>query len=115
MTLPTCICAPDGPGGEGRALHRRARRSHVDARYRRVLKARLGDAAKKVPTRRLPNWLVRLVALFDPSMKQLLPLLGNIRNATSAKAERLLGWKPRPRKDAIIATVESLVKFGIVK
>ena len=114
MTLPTCICAPDGPGGEGRALHRRARRSHVDARYRRVLKARLGDAAKKVPTRRLPNWLVRLVALFDPSMKQLLPLLGNIRNATSAKAERVLGWKPRPREDAIVATAESLVKFGIV-
>ena len=115
MTLPTCICAPDGPGGEGRALHRRARRSHVDARYRRVLKARLGDAAKKVPTRRLPNWLVRLVALFDPSMKQVLPLLGNIRNATSAMAERVLGWKPRPREDAIVATAESLVKFGIVK
>jgi hypothetical protein len=114
VTLPTCICAPDGPGGEGRALHRRARRSHVDARYRRVLKARLGDAAKKVPTRRLPNWLVRLVALFDPSMKQLLPLLGNIRNATSAKAERVLGWKPRPREDAIVATADSLVKFGIV-
>jgi nucleoside-diphosphate-sugar epimerase len=80
----------------------------------RVLKARLGDAAKKVPTRQLPNWLVRVVALFDPSMKQLLPLLGNIRNATSAKAERLLGWRPRPREDAIVATAESLVKFGIV-
>ena len=79
-----------------------------------MLKARLGDAAKKVPTRRLPNWLVRLVALFDPSMKQLLPLLGNIRNATSAKAERVLGWKPRSREDAIVATAESLVKFGIV-
>lgn len=47
-------------------------------------------------------------------MKQLLPLLGNIRNATSAMAERVLGWKPRPREDAIVATAESLVKFGIV-
>ena len=79
-----------------------------------VLKARLGDAAKKVPTRQLPNWLVRFVALFDPRMRQLLPLLGNIRNATSAKAERVLGWKPRPREDAIVATAESLLKFGIV-
>jgi nucleoside-diphosphate-sugar epimerase len=79
-----------------------------------VLKARLGDAAKKVPTRQLPNWLVRFVALFDPGMRQLLPLLGNIRNATSAKAERVLGWKPRSREDAIVATAESLVKFGIV-
>jgi nucleoside-diphosphate-sugar epimerase len=81
----------------------------------RVLKARLGEKAKKVPTRALPNWVVRLVALFDPRMKPLLPLLGKVRNATSAKAERVLGWKPRPREDAIAASAESLLKFGIVK
>jgi len=80
----------------------------------KVLKARLGDAARKVPTRELPNWIVRLVAKFDPGMRQLLPLLGNIRNATSAKALRMLGWKPRPREDAIVATAESLLRFGIV-
>jgi nucleoside-diphosphate-sugar epimerase len=79
-----------------------------------VLKARLGDAAKKVPTRQLPNWLVRFVALFDPTMRTLLPLLDNTRHATSAKAERVLGWKPRSREDAIAATAESLVKFGVV-
>ena len=79
-----------------------------------VLKTRLGDAAKKVPTRQLPNWLVRLVARFDPTLRPLLPLLDNTRHATSAKAERVLGWKPRPREDAIVATAESLVKFGIV-
>jgi nucleoside-diphosphate-sugar epimerase len=79
-----------------------------------MLKARLGDAAKRVPTRRLPNWLVRFVALFDPRMRPLLPLLGNIRNATSAKAERVLGWKPRSAEDAIVATAESLLGFGIV-
>ncbi|MGH9139631.1 MAG: SDR family oxidoreductase [Vicinamibacterales bacterium] len=80
----------------------------------RVLRTRLGDAAGKVPTRQLPNWLVRLVAMFDPTMRNLLPLLGNIRNATSAKAERVLGWRPRSREDAIVATAESLLKFGIV-
>jgi dihydroflavonol-4-reductase len=62
----------------------------------------------------LPNWFVRFVALFDPRMRQLLPLLGNIRDATSAKASRVLGWTPRSREDAIVATAESLVKFGIV-
>lgn len=79
----------------------------------RVLKARLGDAAKKVPTRQLPNWFVRIVARFDPGMRQLVPMLGKIRNATSAKAERVLEWKPRPSEDAIVATAESLVRFGI--
>ncbi len=79
-----------------------------------VLKSRLGDAAKKVPTRQLPNWLVRIGAQFDPAMRQLLPMLGKIRHATSAKAERVLGWKPRSREDAIVATAESLLKFGVV-
>jgi dihydroflavonol-4-reductase len=80
----------------------------------KVLKARLGDAAGRVPTRQLPNWLVRFVALFDARMRPLLPLLGSTRNATSAKAERMLGWKPRPREEAIVASAESLMKFGIV-
>jgi dihydroflavonol-4-reductase len=80
----------------------------------RVLKTRLGNAAKNVPTRQLPNWLVRVVALFDPTVRSMLPLLDNTRHATSAKAERLLGWRPRSREDAIAATAESLIKFGIV-
>jgi dihydroflavonol-4-reductase len=42
----------------------------------RVLKARVGEWAEKVPTRELPNWVVRIVAKFDPRMQQLLPLLG---------------------------------------
>ena len=79
-----------------------------------VLKTRLGDTAKKVPTRELPDWIVRAGAIFDPAMRQLLPMLGKVRNATSAKAQRVLAWKPRPREDAIIATAESLMKFRIV-
>lgn len=78
-----------------------------------VLRARLGDAAKKVPTRELPDWIVRAGAIFDPALRQLLPMLGKVRNATSAKAQRVLGWKPRPREDAIVATAESLLKFGV--
>jgi nucleoside-diphosphate-sugar epimerase len=79
-----------------------------------VLKRRLGDAAKRVPTHQLPNWLVRVVALFDPTVRPMLPLLDNTRHATSEKAERVLGWRPRSREDAIVATAESLLKFGIV-
>jgi dihydroflavonol-4-reductase len=80
----------------------------------KVLRARLGDAAKKVPTRQLPNWLVRLAARFDPAMQQLLPLLGKVRNATSEKAQRVLQWTPRPREDAVAATASSMVQLGIL-
>lgn len=80
----------------------------------RALRDRLGERGRKVPTRALPNWLVRLVARFDARMRPLLPLLGQVRNATSAKAERVLGWRPRPPEEAVVATAESLLAFGLV-
>ena len=80
----------------------------------RVLKSRMGDLAKKVPTRQLPNWVVRLASLRDPAIKQILPELGKMKNATSEKARRVLGWSPRSREDAIIATAESLLRLGLL-
>jgi nucleoside-diphosphate-sugar epimerase len=81
----------------------------------RTLRARLGASAKRVPRLQLPDWVVRLGAKFDPSMQQLLPLLGNIRNATSEKAKRVLGWSPRSNEEAVVATAESLIRFGLLK
>ena len=81
----------------------------------RILKTRLGKDARKVPARQLPNWVVRLAALRDPAVKQILPELGKKKNATSAKARFLLGWSPRPVEEAIVATAESLLRLGLVK
>ena len=80
-----------------------------------VLKERLGASAKKVPTRQVPNWLVRLVAITDPAAKQILPELGKRKNATSEKAQRLLGWTPHSREQALVATAESLLRLGLLK
>lgn len=80
-----------------------------------VLKSRLGAAARKVPTRELPDFMIRMAAAFDPAVKQIIPELGKKKNATSAKAQRILGWKPRPREEAIVATAESLLRLGLLK
>jgi nucleoside-diphosphate-sugar epimerase len=80
-----------------------------------ILKDRMGASARRVPTRQLPNWLVRLAALRDPTVKQILPELGKPKNATSEKAQRVLGWAPRSREEAIIATAESLLQLGLLK
>ena len=80
-----------------------------------LLKERMPEASRRVPTRELPDWVLRLVALFDGSVRQLVPELGKLKNATNAKAKRVLGWDPISREDAIIATAESLVKYGLVK
>lgn len=80
-----------------------------------VLKERLGAAAKRVPTRQLPDFVVRLAALGDPAVKQILPELGKVKNASGEKAKRLLGWAPRPREEAIITTAQSLLRLGLLK
>ena len=81
----------------------------------KILKRRMGEAAKRVPTRQLPNWLVRVAALRDPAVKQILPELGKHKNGTNEKAKRLLGWTPRSSEEAIVATAESLVRLGLLK
>lgn len=80
-----------------------------------VLKARLGQNARLVPTRQLPNWLVRLAAFKDPAVKQIIPELGKWKNASCEKAQRVLGWKPRSREDSVVATAVSLLELGLVK
>jgi nucleoside-diphosphate-sugar epimerase len=81
----------------------------------KVLKARMNGAASRVPTRQLPNWLVRIASLRDPAVKQILPELGKRKNATNAKAKRLLGWNPRSNEESIVSTAESLVRLGLLK
>jgi nucleoside-diphosphate-sugar epimerase len=80
-----------------------------------LLKARMSASARRVPTRELPNWLLKIAALRDPAVKQIIPELGKRRNATNMKARSLLGWAPRPREEAIVATAESLLRLGLLK
>lgn len=82
----------------------------------RELKEKLGtERGAKVPTRRLPNWVVWLMSFVNQQMADLLPLLGNIRNATPEKAKRLLGWEAKVSwKESVLSTAESLYEIGVV-
>ena len=55
-----------------------------------TLKARLGDVAKGVSTRELPNWLMQVAAMFSPVVRQIVPELGKV-NASNEKARGVLG------------------------
>jgi dihydroflavonol-4-reductase len=80
-----------------------------------VLKNRMGAAAKRVPTRELPNWLVRLAALRDPAIRLITPELGKKKSASNEKAKRVLGWTPRSNEQAIVATAQSLIQLNLLK
>jgi nucleoside-diphosphate-sugar epimerase len=80
-----------------------------------ILKDGLGAGARKVSTRRLPSWLVRMAGQFDPQVKGIVPELGKHKNASNEKARRLLGWAPRTTKEAVLATAQSLSELKLLK
>jgi dihydroflavonol-4-reductase len=81
----------------------------------RILKERLGPRAAKVPTRRVPNFMVRAAARFDPELRQIAGQLGKRSEFSTEKARARLGWKPRPIEDTIADCGESLLRVGVVK
>ncbi|MGK6355832.1 SDR family oxidoreductase [Sphingomonas sp. DT-207] len=80
-----------------------------------VLRDRFGTAAAKVPKRQLPDWVIRMLAIFNPLAREAVPRLGIKASASNEKARRVLGWQPRSREEAIIASAESLIGLGLVK
>lgn len=74
----------------------------------RILRSRLGDRAKRVPTRNLPDFVLRILSRFDPSLRSVTPMLGRKFIHTPEKARRLLGWRSRPAAATVEDCAESL-------
>ena len=80
-----------------------------------ILRAELGPQAHKVTTRNLPDWAVRVAALFNPLAKAVVGELGSVRHQDASHAKAVLGWAPRPAAQSIADTARCLIALGIVK
>jgi nucleoside-diphosphate-sugar epimerase len=65
-------------------------------------------AGYKVPTRRLPNWLVRIVGRFDEAVALVVPQLGKIVRLSNEQATTLLDWHPRPLRESVLDTARAI-------
>ncbi len=79
-----------------------------------AIRAGLGDAARKVPSRELPDWLVRVVAIFDGAARQAVPELGKPMNVDNSLTRRTLGMEFIPATEAAVALAKSLVELKLV-
>src|SRR5271165_6779540 len=79
----------------------------------KILKQGLGDKARKVPSISIPDFVVRLFAVFDPVLRTRLFELGKRRSVSSDKARRELGWTTRPVPETILDTARSLQAQGL--
>ena len=80
-----------------------------------VLRDGLDGRARRVPTRTIPDFVVRLSALFDPVVRERLFELGKHRPVSHGHARRALGWVPRDNAEAVLATARSLLEEGLVR
>jgi len=79
----------------------------------KILKQGLGDRARKVPSISVPDFLVRVIAVFDPVARGRLYELRKPRQVSSEKARRMLGWATRPVLETILDTARSLQAQGL--
>jgi nucleoside-diphosphate-sugar epimerase len=75
-----------------------------------VLREQLGAAAPKVPKRSLPDFAVRAMGLFDPSVRSVARQLGQRVELSSEKARAELGWSPRPVEETVVDCARSLLE-----
>lgn len=74
-----------------------------------ILRQDLGAAGQAVSTREMPAWGLRLAGLVSVQARQAVPLLDPSPLLSSAKAERELGWVPRPIRQSVGDTARSLL------
>ena len=79
-----------------------------------ILRRELGSDASKVPTRKVPDLLVKAMGLFDPSVRSIVNQLGKKLTYSSEKARTVLDWSPRPAEQTIAETARSMIDLGLV-
>lgn len=80
-----------------------------------ILRERLGPEARKVPKRMVPDLVVRLLALFDPTIRQVTGELGRPRVMSPEHTAQVLGWRTRDEAETIVDTARDLLARGIVE
>jgi nucleoside-diphosphate-sugar epimerase len=80
-----------------------------------ILAAEYRPRGYRVPTGPLPTPLLWLAARFDPRLKLTLSMAGIPQLVSAEKARTELGWHPRPARETILDTAESLLAHGLVR
>jgi len=74
-----------------------------------ILRAELGADARKVPKRRIPDLVVKAMALLDPSVRSVAGDLGRRTSFSIENARSRVGWAPRPVRESVVDCARSLL------
>ncbi len=88
--------------------------SHAMREVAQILADEFGAKGFKVPTGRLPNFLLRIVAIWDKQARLLLPEIGQSVNLDNSKIRRVLGLAPRDLHEMTVSMANSMIQYGVV-
>ncbi|MFI2744270.1 SDR family oxidoreductase [Zhouia sp. PK063] len=74
------------------------------------------EIAAMLPQRVLPNWVIKLAAIFNHTAKEGLLFLKMNRNISTQQARNILNWTPiTTQEETILLAVDALIKYNIIK
>ncbi|HEY3476263.1 MAG TPA: NAD-dependent epimerase/dehydratase family protein [Anaerolineales bacterium] len=79
-----------------------------------ILDRNFASRGYRVPTRVLPDWLVRFLAIFVPKTKPVVDTLGWNYSISTEQARSVLGWQSRPYEGTVLDMAQSMIEQGIV-
>lgn len=80
-----------------------------------LLKSKRPKVSEKVSTKTLPNWVIKMGALFNAQAKEGVVLMNMNRNLSNDKAKNILNWKPiSTQETAILEAADSLIKYNLI-
>lgn len=82
--------------------------------FAEILAQNFSQRGYRVPTRILPDLLVRLLGLLIPKVKAVVDQLQWTYTFSTEQTRAILGWQPRPYKQTILDMAESLIEYGLV-
>jgi nucleoside-diphosphate-sugar epimerase len=80
----------------------------------KILRENFAERGYKIPVKRLPNWLMRVAAIFDKTARLAVPELGKRQVVDNKRARDVLGFAPRSLEDMTVSMGESMIEHGVV-
>jgi nucleoside-diphosphate-sugar epimerase len=78
------------------------------------LRENFPEYRKKIPVREMPNFLLKIISIFDRSVARFVSDLEIKKEVNVSPAHKVLGWQPRSPEESIEAGARSLIDLGIV-
>ena len=79
-----------------------------------ILNEHFASRGFKVPTRKLPNILIRFFALFDKTIRLIVKDLDKDIKISNDQIIQVLNWKPRSIDEMVVAMGESMIEHRVV-